>query len=73
MIEEIESINFEHELWTADDAAAYMRVKKRRFLAHIAPKPGFPAPVTPAGIRPRWYAHEVKQYVEDSRREKAIA
>lgn len=61
----------EHDLWTSEEVAKYLRVSPRTFMLRVSKHPSFPAPVSPAGIHPKWFADEVKHYVLSSRVKKA--
>ncbi|NDF11525.1 MAG: hypothetical protein EB060_01745 [Proteobacteria bacterium] len=55
------------ELWTAQDIADYVSLKKKTVQNSIITKPTFPAPVLLATGGKRWKAKEVKAWQEKQR------
>lgn len=66
-------VPWESVLWDADDIAAHIKVSPRTVAEKYAPRPGFPRPVHPGGGHARWYAHEIIDWVESTRKAKPRA
>lgn len=49
------------ELWTANDAAAYLRCAPRTVVEEYRYRPGFPPPIRP-GRRLLWPANEIREW-----------
>jgi predicted DNA-binding transcriptional regulator AlpA len=66
-------VPWESVLWDAEDIAAHIKVSPRTVAEKYAPRPGFPRPVHPGGGHARWYAHEILDWVESTRKAKPRA
>lgn len=60
------AVPWEHQLWTAEEVGAHLRVSPRTVLERYAARPGFPKAVRPGGY-PRWYAAEICEWVAETR------
>ena len=63
------AIPFEHQLWTTEDIAVYLKVATSRVVVDFASLPDFPGRIElPTGrgrvAQPRWKAIEVIEWVE---------
>lgn len=70
MVRPQRQVPWEHVLWDADDVAEYLKVSRRTVTDNYSLRPGFPRALHPGGGYPRWYAHEIVEWVDQSRSRK---
>lgn len=71
ILDELQRQRVKDDLWTADDIATYLKLKKSTVQQRILKSVGFPRPVilptTAEGGSKRWVADEVKQWPKKNR------
>jgi hypothetical protein len=51
------------EIWTGEDCAEYLGIKRGHFMQVVRHRSGFPKPLEfSEGNQPRWYSEEVRKY-----------